>query len=95
MQRKVGKSDNTDLSRQLTARQSTSILTASSSQTWLHHCLGSLTQVVAHLVNPDHQVLSLPLPHLLLLQQEVSQAPQHTPALKIRAQNERGRLRKV
>lgn len=91
----VGKSDNTDLSRQLTARRSTSILTASSSQTWLHHCLGSLTQVVAHLVKPDHQVLSLPLPHLLLPHQEVFEAPQHTPALQIHAQNERWRPRKV
>ena len=92
----VGKSDNTDLSRQLTARRSTSILTASSSQTWLHCRInGSLTQVVPHLVKPDHQVLSLPLSHLLLPHQEVFEAPQYTPALKIRAQNERGRPRKV
>merc|ERR1719422_2600533 len=32
------------------------------------------------LVKPNHQVLSLPLPHLLLVHQEVFEAPQHTPA---------------
>merc|ERR1719422_386212 len=32
------------------------------------------------LVKPNHQVLSLPLAHLLLVQEEVFEAPQHTPA---------------